>query len=496
MQGMKVRYYISGLLLSVAGVVSAEPLQPDPAWQQGKLENGFSWQLLQTPQRPNDRVQLRLAIKTGSLTEDVSEKGYSYLIPKMALYQPTESLPAEKLQNLWRNAIDPTLPMPPAVVSYDFTLYSLSLPNNKPELLKDALKWLAESAAGGQFTQQALQTALTSSDIPVATLPMDVNDPVWRVRLKGSSMVGYDPGLKPTDSVNINSLNQFYQKWYTPDMMTLYIAGHVDGRMLSDVIQQNFASLEGKRSEPVPVASLSPLKPQAVNLLTDREVTDSLALIWDIDWLPIKDSRVLKNYWQQDIAREALYRSLQQVFAKKFAEEVRPELDCRVQYQRASCTLTIFAPADKMAQASELLMNELASINKNGIAPELFDSMIQEKQSQLSQLFAAYARTSTDVLINQRLTSQQNNVIDIAPEQYQRFRQAFLAIQNLEQMNMEVRRLLSQEPALVLVQPRSKQLLDAEQLRLQFEKVLWPQEVVTPQSTTSTLPPVNDENKS
>ncbi|WP_323159318.1 hypothetical protein, partial [Pseudomonas marginalis] len=107
------------------------------------------------------------------------------------------------------------------------------------------------------------------------------------------------------------------------------------------------------------------------------EVTDSLALIWDIDWLPIKDSRVLKNYWQQDIAREALYRSLQQVFAKKFAEEVRPELDCRVQYQRASCTLTIFAPADKMAQASELLMNELASINKNGIAPELFDSMIQ-----------------------------------------------------------------------------------------------------------------------
>lgn len=149
-----------------------------------------------------------------------------------------------------------------------------------------------------------------------------------------------------------------------------------------------------------------------------------------------------------------------------------------------------------MAQASELLMNELVSINKNGIAPELFDSMVQEKQSQLSQLFAAYARTSTDVLINQRLTSQQNNVVDIAPEQYQRFRQAFLATQNLEQMNMEVRRLLSQEPALVLVQPKSKQLLDAEQLRLQFEKVLWPKEVVTPQSTTSTLPPVSDENKS
>ena len=68
MQGLKVRYIIGVVLFSVAHLAGAEPLQPDPAWQQGKLENGFSWQLLQTPQRPNDRIQLRLAIKTGSLT--------------------------------------------------------------------------------------------------------------------------------------------------------------------------------------------------------------------------------------------------------------------------------------------------------------------------------------------------------------------------------------------------------------------------------------------
>jgi len=44
MQGLKVRYIISVVLLSVAQFAQAEPLQPDPAWQQGKLENGFSWQ--------------------------------------------------------------------------------------------------------------------------------------------------------------------------------------------------------------------------------------------------------------------------------------------------------------------------------------------------------------------------------------------------------------------------------------------------------------------
>ncbi|MBM9515348.1 hypothetical protein JWH17_23425, partial [Desulfobulbus marinus] len=95
----------------------------------------------------------------------------------------------------------------------------------------------------------------------------------------------------------------------------------------------------------------------------------------------------------------------------------------------------------------------------------------------------AYARTSTDVLISQRLISQQNGVVDIAPEQYQRLRQAFLAAQSLEQVNMEARRLLSQEAAFVLAQPKDKQTMDAEQIRQKFNKVLWPKIPTTPEPT-------------
>ncbi|MEQ5205195.1 insulinase family protein, partial [Providencia rettgeri] len=189
-----------------------------------------------------------------------------------------------------------------------------------------------------------------------------------------------------------------------PDVMTLYVAGHVDSRMLSDSITQAFSSLEGKRSEPVSVAVLSSVKPQAIDILQDKSTQDTLSLIWDIDWLPIKDSNVLLRYWGSDLAREAIYRSLQKSFKQKFAEEgVTPGLDCRVQYQKASCTLAISAPPEKMAAVADVALNELAAIKQNGIDPELFNDMMKEKQVQLSQLFAAYARTSTDVLISQRL---------------------------------------------------------------------------------------------
>jgi zinc protease len=50
MQGTRIHLIVGGLLLAAANSsVQAEALQPDPAWQQGALANGFSWQILDTP---------------------------------------------------------------------------------------------------------------------------------------------------------------------------------------------------------------------------------------------------------------------------------------------------------------------------------------------------------------------------------------------------------------------------------------------------------------
>ena len=45
MQGTKIRLLTGGLLMmAAASYVQADALQPDPAWQQGTLANGFQWQ--------------------------------------------------------------------------------------------------------------------------------------------------------------------------------------------------------------------------------------------------------------------------------------------------------------------------------------------------------------------------------------------------------------------------------------------------------------------
>ncbi|MBZ3655939.1 insulinase family protein [Salmonella enterica subsp. enterica serovar Kentucky] len=82
MQGTKIRLLAGSLLmLASAGYVQADALQPDPAWQQGTLANGLQWQVLATPQRPSDRIEVRLRVNTGSLTESTQQSGFSHAIP-------------------------------------------------------------------------------------------------------------------------------------------------------------------------------------------------------------------------------------------------------------------------------------------------------------------------------------------------------------------------------------------------------------------------------
>ncbi|HGJ5876963.1 MAG TPA: hypothetical protein ACHBX0_12160 [Arsenophonus sp.] len=97
-----------------------------------------------------------------------------------------------------------------------------------------------------------------------------------------------------------------------------------------------------------------------------------------------------------------------------------------------------------MKAVTDTLLAELSAINDKGVSQTIFEQIVQEKQQQLDQLLAVYARVSTDILINQRLISQQNGVIDIAPEQFQRLRQAFLAELTPAVITEDAKRLIAQ----------------------------------------------------
>jgi len=100
--------------------------------------------------------------------------------------------------------------------------------------------------------------------------------------------------------------------------------------------------------------------------------------------------------------------------------------------------------------------------------------LMTQKKSELTKLFATYARTDTDVLMSQRLRSQQNAVVDIAPEQYQKLRQTFLSELTLDQLNQELRQQLTQDMTMVLMQPQGEPETKVKMLLESWQKIMTP----------------------
>lgn len=474
MQGTRIRLLVGGLLLVAAnGSVHAETLQPDPAWQQGQLNNGFSWQILDTPQRPSDRVELRLMVNTGSLVESAQQIGFAHLLPRIAITR-SESFTQPQLQSLWQQSVDSERPLPPAISSYDFTIYNLSLPNNRPDLLKEALSWLADTTGKLAIDEPTVDAVMNANIDPIGIFPPDPRDNWWRYRLKGSTLLAHDPGQPVKRPVNIEQLQKFYQQWYTPDAMTLYVVGKVDSRSLSEQINKAFSPLQGKREAPATMPTLTPLPPQPVSLISDQVKQDTLSIMWDTPWHPIRDSQNLSRYWRSDMAREALFWHIQQVLQKNEQKNIKLGFDCRVQYQRAQCAIHLNSPNDNLNNGLAFIARELANVRKNGLSQDEYNALLAQKTDQLSKLFATYARTDTDVLMSQRLRSQQSGVVDIAPEQYQKLRQAFLSSLTLESLNQELKLQLSQDATLVLLQPKGEPEMNMKQLQETYNGIMVP----------------------
>jgi predicted Zn-dependent peptidase len=301
-------------------------------------------------------------------------------------------------------------------------------------------------------------------------------------------MLAHDPASPVKVPVDLAALNAFYKQWYTPDAMTLFVVGNVDSRSLSEQINKVFSPLEGKREQPSAMPTLSPLLPQPINLANSTLSQDRLSLVWDTPWQPIRESQNLLRYWQSDLAREALFWHVQKVLSDNKTQGMQVGFDCRVLYQRAQCAINLDADNASLNSNLTLIAKEMVNIRDKGLSQQEFDALIGQKNSELNKLFATYARTDTDVLMSQRLRSQQNAVVDIAPEQYQKLRQQFLSGLTLDMLNQELRQQLTQDMTMVLMQPPGEPETNVKALQESWQKIMTPEPAPAAASDAAAAP--------
>ncbi|MDR1931238.1 MAG: insulinase family protein [Spirochaetales bacterium] len=223
----------------------------DPKLITGKLDNGIHYYIRRNV-RPENRVELRLAVNAGSVLEDNDQQGLAHLVEHMA-FQGTRNFERNRMIN-WLESIGMRFgPDTNAYTSFDETVYQLTVPADDPAVMNTALSiledWMTGLTMDGAAMKKERGVVLEEWRLG-RDVYSRVRDTQIPVLLYGSRYAERLPIGKPeiiTDSPD-EAVRRFYSDWYRPDLSAIVAVGDFNPDEMERLIRERFSRLAGPSS--------------------------------------------------------------------------------------------------------------------------------------------------------------------------------------------------------------------------------------------------------
>ena len=226
------------------------PLPRDPAVRVGKLSNGMTYYVRQNG-KPEDRAELRLAVRAGSILEDDDQRGFAHFVEHMA-FNGTENFPKNDmiafLESIgMRFGADLN-----AYTSFDETIYMLQVPTDDKTSLDGGMKILRDWASTIKFEGDAIDAergVVIEEWRSRRSGDSRVNDDHFKVIYEGSryadrSPIGTYENLKEGSH---DAMRRFYRDWYRPDLMAVIAVGDFDPDVVENKIKTMFSGIAARK---------------------------------------------------------------------------------------------------------------------------------------------------------------------------------------------------------------------------------------------------------
>ena len=227
--------------------VDNTPLPVDGDYRIGVLDNGLTY-MLRSNDTPGGSLDLRLVVNAGALQQPVAEDGSAHFLEHM-LFNGTEAFPGNELTTqLQRHGIRFGADVN-AYTSYDETVYFLGAPTSDaaaPTVAFDVLREWASRAT--------IEPAEVDAEIGVVrdelrqrgeSVQGIINAKFSEIYTRGTPYEGHDPigEAELIESTTADTLREFYETWYRPDLMAIVVVGDVPLDRLEEEITSRFADL-------------------------------------------------------------------------------------------------------------------------------------------------------------------------------------------------------------------------------------------------------------
>ena len=255
--------FISGPHYAVGSVVEAcftttwphekSDLLPDPSVVFGKLENNFRY-VIKYNDTPRDRVAIYLNVQVGSIHEEDDEKGYAHFLEHMLFNGSTHFPPGMLIEYFQEIGMEFGADIN-AYVTYDETVYMLNLPAGEPADLKKGFLVMSDYAEGALLLPEEVdkeRKVILAEKLARDSVAYRTQLAATQYALRGTKLaerppIGTEEAIRGATS---ESLRAFYDKWYRPENMILFVVGDVDPRLVENEINTRFAALQCRGTRP------------------------------------------------------------------------------------------------------------------------------------------------------------------------------------------------------------------------------------------------------
>jgi len=261
-------------LIALGAVGFAQNLKQDPNLVKGKLANGFTYYIYKSDKEPGTST-LRLFVNAGSLQENEKQLGLAHFVEHMAFNGTKHYSKNDVITFLESKGVKFGADLN-AHTSFDETVYKISINTEEEKNLEKSIDIMADWAFGVTFdageidkergvvieewrSKQGAENRLRDQYLPVL-----FNKSRYAERLP----IGKVDILK---NFKRQTIVDFYQKWYRPDLMAIAIVTDIDPKKVEQYIKAEFTQYKAISKDTRVYYELPSHKDTLFSIITDKE---------------------------------------------------------------------------------------------------------------------------------------------------------------------------------------------------------------------------------
>lgn len=375
-----------------------DKLGQDPKVKTGTLPNGLKY-YIRNNGKPENKVELRIVINTGSIMEDKDQLGLAHFTEHM-LFNGTKSFPKNELVSRLQSMGVQFGADLNAYTSFDETVYMLPIPTDNPANIETGFQILEEWAQGALMTDKDIneerKVILEESRLGKGAqdrmakkfLPKLLAGTRYGERLP----IGKDELLK---TFKPEVLRRYYKEWYRPNLMAVVVVGDIATEKAEEMIKKHFSGLKNPaNARPRTVYEGKPYTKAEAMFLTDAEQTSTVFMLNFSAKKASPDATVAdyKNTLTEQLAFSALNQRLQDLTESGTPPFTYAGVDNSTYFRGYNGFGVMLVPSTDLATGINAAVGQVLSVQTYGFGENELELV---KRNMLSGMEKTYNERNT-----------------------------------------------------------------------------------------------------